>query len=738
MTVTGSPVPPHAALVNAVLRRIRGWTCLAGVLAPELTTRLRDHGEAVELLAGARGEAMVRVPDARVAAELFVLLDQLALYGGRQLFVTPRGGREYRLSDASTVTPALPRSLVHDLADRVVAGRAVPYQAWPGRIDRIAVITHDRPDTLAGCLAALHDNLRRFGRQHVEVVVYDDSGPVHRPRVRSVVHEAGSAGLRIRYVGPAEKHAVRAAFERSLPGGDVDRPVLDRLLGAWRADGTWAGSAAEQRNWAILSAAGRRVLVCDDDVRPAALDVPLPEQRRAAEAVVRDVERTARPDAGTAPTGERGGALPAGRLLAGRLTGRTTRAALRAYPTDLLGILEETEPTLVSAAYTGHPDRRSALLLERFFVASERSIDVCDSDPPVRHVRQAALAGGPRKFRGGAFVTSGTDEGVEFAVRHGRNEDFALALSLFVSTGGRLRPRESGAAFLLHERGPRHTGPFLAHRQEREGDLVNRLLEEVRRGYAETSPDRFDPDAFGRYGLARLDEDLPDATARLAAELFRDGLAYRGRAVAHLRFLSTVEARIGVPAAGRALTRLRSRWYADQATPAAALLRTAARLLRERRPLPAPVLTACVQVLVPEGIIAFMDVRSTRRRLRTLTADERAAAIAVLEREAGWSDGRWAGPVLADGATTAVELAGRVTAKAARTRRLIGEIDTELGLAAVPADQPPDQRSRAAAGTRFAAGVHARVRDEVRLFLRALPYAYRLRSALPALDGATR
>ncbi|MFY1691982.1 hypothetical protein [Plantactinospora sp. WMMB782] len=740
---------PRAALVNAVLRRVRAWTGLAGALVPELAARLRDQDEVAELLAGTRSEAVVRVPDAHLAADLLVLLDQLALYGGRRLSVWPEGGFAYRVVDASTAAPALPRTLLRQLAGQAMPERAaVPYQPWPGRIDRIAVITHERPETLADCLAALHANLRRFGRRHVEVVVYDDSGPVRRPRVRSVVDDAASAGLPVRYVGPAEKDALRAAFERSLPAGRVDRPVLDRLLGAWRDDGSWAGSAAEQRNWAILSAAGRRVLVCDDDVRPAALDATLPEQRAAARAVVREAEQRAAATTGLPGAGQRAAAsagLPrAGRLLAGHLAGRSDRAAPRPWPTDLLGILEETGPTLVSAAYTGHPDRRSALLLERFFVASERSIDVCDTDPPCRQVRQAAFTGGPRKFRGGAFVTSGTGEGVEFAVRRGRNEDFALALSLTVTSRGLPEPHESATAFLLHERGPRHSGPFLAHRQEREGDLVNRLVDELSREYAGKVPGRFDPEGFGRYGLARLDERLDGAAATLAGELFRDGLAYRGRAVSHLRVLGTVERRLGAAAAGRALARLRTRWYADQATPAPALLRTAARLLRERRPLPAPVLAACVQVLVPEGIIAFMDVRSTRQRLRTLTGGERAAAVAVLEREAGWRTGTGhpAGPTGVDASGAArvplSELAGRVAVKAARTRRLIGEIDAELGFGSTSADRPPDERTRLAAQARFAVDLRARVRDEVLLFLRAVPYAYRLRSVLPALDESPR
>ncbi|MDG4786774.1 hypothetical protein O7626_12665 [Micromonospora sp. WMMD1102] len=762
MTTTGHRTLPRAALVNAVLRRVRAWTGLAGALASELTARLRDQDEVAELLAGARAEAVIRVPDAHLAADLLVLLDQLALYGGRRLSLWPEGGWAYRVVDASTAAPALPRTLLRQLAEQAVPERAaVPYQPWSGRIDRIAVITHDRPETLADCLAALHANLRHFGRRHVEVVVYDDSGPVRRPRVRSVVGDAASAGLPVRYVGPAEKDALRSVFERSLPDGDVDRPVLDRLLGAWRADGSWAGSAAEQRNWAILSAAGRRVLVCDDDVRPAALDATLPEQRAAATAAVRDAELRAAGTAvgrdaelraaGTAAVRDaelRAAASTvgseAGRLLAGHLAGRSDRAAPRPWPTDLLGILEETGPTLVSAAYTGHPDRRSALLLERFFVASERSIDVCDTDPPCRQVRQAAFTGGPRKFRGGAFVTSGTGEGVEFAVRRGRNEDFALAISLAVTTRGRPEPHESPTAFLLHERGPRHSGPFLAHRQEREGDLVNRLIEELGRDYAETVPGPFDPAGFGRYGLTRVDEGLDRAAAVLAGELFRDGLAYRGRAVAHLRVLGTVETRLGAAATGRALARLRTRWYADRATPAPALLRTAARLLRERRPLPAPVLAACVQVLVPAGIIAFMDVRSTRQRLRTLAGDEQAAAVAVLEREAGWctGTGHRAGPTgvgASGGAQVPLsELAGRLAAKAARTRRLISEIDAELGFGSTPADRPPDERTRLAAQARFAVDVRARVRDEVRLFLRAVPYAYRLRSVLPALDGAPR
>lgn len=720
--MTGSPATTAAATLdaragNAVLRRIRAWTALAEHLDRDLAALLKGTGEVVELLAGVRHSAVIRAPHVRAAADLFVLLDQGRLYAGRELSVVPLGSWTYRLTDVAGATgDAAARVAARDLTDQVTRGRPVGYQAWPGRIDRIAVITHNRPDTLARALDAFLSNLRRFGRGYVEVVVYDDSAPTVRRQVRSVVAAAGAGGARVRYVGPEEKHALRAAFENGLPGqvGAEDRQVLDRLLGVLDPDGTWTGSAAEQRNWAILSHAGKRVLVCDDDIRPEVLDAPLSDQRTAARAAVDRVERPPR----------LGARLWAGELL----TGHLTTTALAPWQVDLLGILEEEERAgLASARYTGHPDRRSALLLERFFELSDRSIDVCDTAPPQLHVRQAALAGGPRKFRGGAFATSGGTDGVAFAVRRERNEDFGLALSQLITTQGRLRPGESGRAHMRHERGARHCGPFAAHRQEREGDLVNRLIGDLARAYQDAHPNGFDPRTFCEYGLALIDDRVGRAAAELAEDLFRDGMAYRSRALSHLHALAALDARIAAArAAGRAPpARLSTRWYGDRAATRAALLRAGARRLRARRALPAPILAECMQVLVPEGIMPLVNAGAMRRQLRALSPGTRAAAARLLDDEARWCTEPFCRP--GGGVAPPIDFRDRISVKTDRTRQLVAEIDTELGIST---------RGDGAARPRFAAGVRARVDADVRLFLRAMPYADRLQADLHRLVAA--
>jgi hypothetical protein len=115
-------------------------------------------------------------------------------------------------------------------------------------------------------------------------------------------------------------------------------------------------------------------------------------------------------------------------------------------------------------------------------------------------------------------------------------------------------------------------------------------------------------------------------------------------------------------------------------------------------------------------------------------ADVGMAGVGAVGSAAG-AGGVGAGGVgSAAGVGAAGRLGERIRAKQDRTRGLIAEIDAELGIRA--SGPEPDADALRPARARFAAGVHARVGAEVRLFLRATPYAYRLRDALPGLSGA--
>jgi hypothetical protein len=388
----------------------------------------------------------------------------------------------------------------------------------------------------------------------------------------------------------------------------------------------------------------------------------------------------------------------------GLLTSRLSGGELAGWPTDLLGVLEGEGPALASARYTGHPDRRAALLLERFFDFTEDSVTVCEAGLAPRPARRPGPERDRRKFRGGAFATGGSLDAVEFAVRAGRNEDFSLALSQLVTSRRRLRPAECAAAYIRHERGTRHCGPFVAHRQEREGDRVDAILEDIAAGYDARYPDWFDPWRFREFGHGYLRRHA-DRWAGLGEELFAEGMRYRRRARAHLRLLGSAG-----PASAAA-------WYADPAPARAAALRSAAAVLRAHREPRGRALAEAAQVLVPAGVLTTVDRRGMRHGLRSLSDRAREAAAARLEREAAWWD-----------TTTGVghgggNLADAIRRKRDRTVALVAEIEADLG------GTGPDARDR------FAAAVRARVHEDACAFLDALPYAYALRARVMRAAG---
>jgi hypothetical protein len=697
---------------NALVRRVRAWTGFASRLERRLGGLLHADPAAIAVLAGLPGTALVEAPDAGAAAELLVLLDHLNLHAGTRLSVVPLGSYRYRVHGAGP--GAGDRCAALRLTAAVRAGASIGYRNWAGRIGRVAVITRDRPAALAAALDAHADNLRRFGRRYAEIVVYDESGPRARRQVRALIEARRAAGTTIRYLGPEEKHALRARLEPAvatgLPYPAAERAsVLDALLGRLDGHGTWTGCAATQRNWALWSAAGRRILVCDDDVRPAVLDAPLDALRAAARKAV----------AAEAIHAER----TPGELLEGFLA--TTE--VRAWSTDLLGLLEDTDARLASAVYTGHPDRRAALWLERFLEPSDESVDTLGTGIPLQRVRRGASAAAARKFRGGAFASSGSLDGMEFAVRRGRNEDFSLALSALVTSQGRRKPAEEGGAHILHLRGPRVTGAFTAHREEREGNLVNAVVWAIGEAYAAARPGPFDAGSFREFGHAVLPAELDRqlAAADLGDEVFAEGLAYRHRARAHLRQLEDLAQ--AVRRAGATLPAdLVALWHGDRAGHRAALLRGGVAALHAGSAPPDPVLLECAQVLVPLGLVDTLHPPALRRAWAALSDVERTVAARGLADEARYlrSVGAPARPIRVPAPAA---LLRRITRKADQTRRLVDDIECELR---IPPSAPADSEPVARAREKFRAELRDRVRDEVWLFLAAVPYVAPVRAEL--------
>lgn len=122
-------------------------------------------------------------------------------------------------------------------------------------LDRVAVITADRPASLAACLRSYR---QRYGAE-IELIVFDDSAdPAMRAENRRVAAQA-AAGGRFLYAGEEEKRRlVTELASRSGVESDVVRAAVAEFDGC-----TFHGGS--NRNAVLLDAAGGAVLMVDDD-----------------------------------------------------------------------------------------------------------------------------------------------------------------------------------------------------------------------------------------------------------------------------------------------------------------------------------------------------------------------------------------------------------------------------------------------------------------------------------------
>ena len=122
-------------------------------------------------------------------------------------------------------------------------------------LDRVAVITSDRPASLAICLRSYRE---RYGAD-IELIVFDDSGDAAtRAENRRVAAQAGAGG-RILYADEDEKsRLVTELTARSGVEADVVRAAVAEFDGCTVHCGS-------NRNAVLLDAAGGAVLMVDDD-----------------------------------------------------------------------------------------------------------------------------------------------------------------------------------------------------------------------------------------------------------------------------------------------------------------------------------------------------------------------------------------------------------------------------------------------------------------------------------------
>ena len=131
-------------------------------------------------------------------------------------------------------------------------------------LDRVAVITSDRPASLANCLRSYRE---RYGAD-IELIVFDDSANGETRAENQRVAAQAAAGGRNLYAGEGEKR--RFVTELAAKSGvelDVVRAAVAEFDGC-----TFHGGA--NRNAVLLDAAGGAVLMVDDDTTARATRTP--------------------------------------------------------------------------------------------------------------------------------------------------------------------------------------------------------------------------------------------------------------------------------------------------------------------------------------------------------------------------------------------------------------------------------------------------------------------------------
>jgi hypothetical protein len=141
---------------------------------------------------------------------------------------------------------------------KVLAGARVAAEAAadaPPMLDRVAVVTSDRPANLAACLRSYRE---RYGAD-LELIVFDDSADTATRAENRRVAGQSAAGGPILYAGEEEKRQlVTELAARSGVEPDVVRAAVAEFDGCTFHVGA-------NRNAVLLDAAGGAVLMVDDD-----------------------------------------------------------------------------------------------------------------------------------------------------------------------------------------------------------------------------------------------------------------------------------------------------------------------------------------------------------------------------------------------------------------------------------------------------------------------------------------
>ncbi len=391
---------------------------------------------------------------------------------------------------------ALPaqRSMVERAWSTLSRGGEVPYETNRDTVDRLAIITYNRPESLAATLDAYCANLERYGRTHVAVTVFDDSTGAAALANRKAVAAARARGFDVSIVGVDEKRDLIAiagyALKRTPLANDPRRSeVTSALLGSFKDD-RWRGSAGEQRNWAALMFPGQRVLTVDDDTKPATLCPSFADNRKRAHALADQLMRG---------TLER----VSGSVVA--MFADASTSPLTQRPIDIIANAECQDPSrATSATMMGDSDLAASSVVHDFVINTDReSFDIVE-----KRLRRDTLKS-DTCFRGSVFVTGNHPSAMAFSTLPGRNEDFQMATAVAATQGSNPETPDTATFVHYHERGPRTCDPVMAWRQEVEGSCVDFVTQRVLKAYNKTH-DKFDTQTFVKFALADYSRHVPE------------------------------------------------------------------------------------------------------------------------------------------------------------------------------------------------------------------------------------
>lgn len=605
--------------------------------APLAVDQLSRHPTVLEVLGDVRAASLLPPLEPEALSQLLCLVEHVNVAEQRQLLVSRTTAGSLALVDTGAARAVLasdeidaatsvgwltPQRLellsslcaqgpeTHGLGvtlQSLLRGERPRYRQWPGQVQGIFVLTANRPERLEATLRAYADNLRRHGREALEITVLDDaSGDIAAKNV-AIVERLRAEGVHLKYFGAAQKQAALeplvAAVARRLDVAESDvRRRFETMFGGETvgADGArgWRSSVGRQRNWVSLLSVGSRRLVVDDDTKPGSYRagvLPHPTSAHREQAASLSLSST------------------------GAIVPRSDRVR-RLEPLDIVGLAEAQPDGLVSASFSGHLDESASAPVASALFFRKSAAEALDGAMPL----VAAWADGGAHFSSSTYVTPASTEGIAVAPIDGRNEDFLLAAVLATTSfdpgQGVGLPSQGGDARFVHyhQRGRRWANPAQAELQEGRATQTIRLVRELITN--SRAPGAFDPNALARRVNLHLERHPPEWGAAAAA----------ARSAAALRAESISEALVGTDAmlakwpnlGGPAGLREIAQFYKEELQPDAMFrLRT---LVSELETMAPPGRTASrreLEALLAADGLSLEQLRSDLTRRRTLLFD---------------------------------------------------------------------------------------------------------------------